>query len=416
MRDGWVRSLANAARFGPAALCLAASACQLIGGFGDIVLGANEAGSDTGAGRDATHDAGRDATPDAGRDATRDATSDSRPVADAGGDAGSEPTPPSCAKAGPGTTNCGANADESCCTSPVVPGGQFYRSYDLLPGDGGVQLAPDGGPTFLTAPATVASFRLDKYDVTVGRFRRFVNAVSSSGWVPDAGAGIHRHLNDGGGLAAVGDAGATYEQGWNPSWDSPDSGVPVTEASLETCALPAYSTWTSPAGDETLPINCVTWWQAYAFCIWDGGFLPSEAEWEYAAAGGSMQRELPWGEAPAGTENNYAIYGCYYGVEDAGACTGLSNIAPVGSAPDGASRWGQVDMAGEVWNVTLDYWHAAYVTPCDNCANLEPSGERAFHGGDFTYAFPDSLVVPYHTGIDPGTPYIQVGFRCARTP
>ncbi|MGO9835775.1 MAG: SUMF1/EgtB/PvdO family nonheme iron enzyme [Polyangiaceae bacterium] len=34
-------------------------------------------------------------------------------------------------------------------------------------------------------------------------------------------------------------------------------------------------------------IDCVNWYESYTFCIWDGGFLPSEAEWEYAAGGGS---------------------------------------------------------------------------------------------------------------------------------
>ena len=77
---------------------------------------------------------------------------------------------------------------------------------------------------------------------------------------------------------------------------------------LTTCAP---STWTpSPvsgsASQENLPINCVDWAEAYAFCIWDGGFLPSEAEWEYAAAGGSLQLDYPWGSAGPGTLNAYA--------------------------------------------------------------------------------------------------------------
>jgi len=60
---------------------------------------------------------------------------------------------------------CGA-AGESCCTSPEVTGGTFYRTYT---NDG-------SGPTAEADPATVSSFRLDKYDVTVGRFRQFVSA------------------------------------------------------------------------------------------------------------------------------------------------------------------------------------------------------------------------------------------------
>jgi sulfatase modifying factor 1 len=82
------------------------------------------------------------------------------------GGACTPPTPPSCQSSGAGRTNCGA-ASEDCCTSPQVAGGTFYRTY-----------ANDGsGPTGQADPATVSDFRLDKYDVTVGRFRQFVNAV-----------------------------------------------------------------------------------------------------------------------------------------------------------------------------------------------------------------------------------------------
>jgi formylglycine-generating enzyme required for sulfatase activity len=306
-------------------------------------------------------------------------------------------------------TDCGASA-ESCCTSLKVPGGTYYRTYT----NGG------SGPTGQADPATVSGFRLDKYDVTVGRFRQFVHAWNGgAGWTPPAGSGRHTHLNAGEGLVDVGapaGGGTVYETGWLTS----DIGnVSPTDANL--ACDPNLATWTATAGSqENLPVNCVNWYEAYAFCIWDGGFLPSESEWEYAAAGGSEQLEYPWGTAAPGTSSQYAIYDCYYR-GGGGTCPVLANIAPVGSAPAGAARWGQLDLVGEIWELNLDL-HASYVTPCSDCAYLTGStgdasnGGRVTRGGDFA-AYPGVLVPPDRGG---GTPpafrYVYYGFRCARTP
>src|SRR5580693_3178198 len=128
---------------------------------------------------------------------------------------------PSCLGGGPGLSDCGADK-ESCCASLVVTGGTFYRTYP----------DSDNCITANADPATVSSFRLDKYDVTVGRFR---------------------HPNE---LKPR----LVHGRGDLPGYFN-------------------YSTWTEAAGtQENLPINCVNWYEAYAFCIWDGGgFLPSEA-------------------------------------------------------------------------------------------------------------------------------------------
>ena len=56
-------------------------------------------------------------------------------------------------------------------------------------------------------------------------------------------------------------------------------------------AIRLYQTWT--ANNDNLPMNCITWFEAFAFCIWDGGRLPTELEWNYAAAGGSSQNVYP---------------------------------------------------------------------------------------------------------------------------
>jgi formylglycine-generating enzyme required for sulfatase activity len=321
-------------------------------------------------------------------------------------------TPPSCQAGGPGMTNCGA-ASESCCTSLDVPGGTYYRTYD---NDG-------SGPTNETDPATVSGFRLDRYLVTVGRFRQFVNAIDG-GWLPPAGSGKHTHLNGGLGLVNVGtspDVGTVYETGWVTS-DNSRIELGWTEG--------AGQTWTpSPGAKEALPINSVTWYEAYAFCIWDGGFLPSESEWEYAAAGGSQQREYPWGSTDPGTGNQYAIYGCNYpsgspgydGSAIVGICDSNEpdtipdsrNIAPVGLATLGAGYWGQLDMAGDVPEWSLDLM-ATYVNPCIDCANMSLGTSRVTRGGAY-YSTPDFLHSANRVGD--GSPNWDVqGFRCARTP
>jgi formylglycine-generating enzyme required for sulfatase activity len=303
---------------------------------------------------------------------------------------------------------------ESCCSSPAVDGGVYDRTYDTF----GVDAATD--------PAQVSSFRLDTYLVTVGRFRRFTVALASvaadagvAALVP-AGSGKHKHLNFGNGLVAVGgDAGSGFEQGWSSSWDA---FVDPTDANLECGAPGTTSTWTSAAGSqEDLPINCVNWYEAYAFCIWDGGFLPSEAEWEYAAAGGSQQREYPWGSTdPATSVNEYAIYGCQY-PSGSGTCPPVSgaNIAKVGTAQLGVGRWGQLDMAGELWEWNLDWYAASYVDPCIDCAYLSTTTDgRGLRGGDFytqSY-YTMSLLSSDRNSNTPTVRSNAFGFRCARSP
>ena len=296
-------------------------------------------------------------------------------------------------------TGCGAS-HESCCTSLAVTGGTYDRTYTNS----------GAGPTMEADPATVSGFRLDKYEVTVGRFRQFVSAWNGgAGYTPEAGSGKHTHLNGGQGLANSGSAGA-YEPGWVTS---DDGNVAPTDANLA-CTQPSagYATWTSSAGpNESLPINCVSWWEASAFCIWDGGFLPSEAEWEYAAAGGSQQLEYPWGTAAPGTSNQYAIYGCNY--PSAAPCTGVGNIAPVGTATLGAGVWGQLDLAGNVWEWNLD-WYAAYVPSTDG-AYLTTATNRVLRGGVF-YGVASTLLPPSRDDKSPANRDYFIGFRCGRPP
>jgi sulfatase modifying factor 1 len=312
--------------------------------------------------------------------------------------------PPSCQSGGPGLSDCGPSG-ESCCASPKVPGGTFFRKYT---NDG-------GGATNTADPATISDFRLDKYLVTVGRFRKFVAAWDQGdGYTPQAGSGKHTHLNAGKGLADSGAPGQ-YEAGW---LDSYTNRLDMVNDSLE--CQSGYFTWTrSPGANEKVPMNCVNWFEAYAFCIWDGGFLPSEAEHIYAAAGGTEQRQYPWGSDPPGQDNQLAIYGCYYpsGVENPAGCVDASHIAPVGFAQRGAGKWGHLDLVGNLQKWLLDYFSEAYANPCTDCANLATGSGRAPRDGNFADKDTNLLFSAYHNnGFYPANRFYSFGFRCARSP
>jgi formylglycine-generating enzyme required for sulfatase activity len=296
-------------------------------------------------------------------------------------------------------TDCGASG-ESCCTSLPLPAGNYARAYLKL---------VNGATISASNPATVSDVRLDKYLVTVGRFRQFVQAWNmGAGFVPSPGSGKHAYLNAGAGLvnSAGSDAGSAYEPGWQQTDD--DSTSP-TDANLTSCN---ENTWTTAAGSqETLPINCVTWAEAYAFCIWDGGFLPSESEWGYAASGGDALRLFPWGAAAPTV--SYAIWACDYPAGSLG-CSGLGSVAPVGTATQGAARWGQLDMVGELYEWTLDWFTEFFVDPCRDCAYLSPATDRAIRGSAFDIYAPNPLADD--RSFTHEIRRHDLGLRCARAP
>ncbi len=297
---------------------------------------------------------------------------------DAGGDAGDSScppegcAPPSCMAL---ADDCGPNRDEDCCSSLEVPGGSFNRLNSSA------------------APATISGFSLDRFEVTVGRFRKYVDSLPAS--APSLGDGAHPRVPN---------------SGWQASYPLADSAVMLSQ---QLACDPDESTWTPAPGDnETRPINCVTWFDAAAFCAWDGGRLPTDAEWNYASAGGSEQRVFPWvvpGEQPTIT-SAHASYDCQ-GDGDSFNCS-VTDLLTVGSLPQGDGRWGHADLLGNVFEWVLDY-DGDLQLPCYNCALLDTGSQRVYRGGDY-FSAKSLLTNKRRRSASPNSRYQEAGFRCAR--
>jgi formylglycine-generating enzyme required for sulfatase activity len=376
-------------------VALAASGCQMIAGIEDLPGPAADApGLDSDGG-----------APGTSPETAPGAAPGSSPEGAPGTPDGASPTPitpPSCdslpktcgpdrGRNGGGRRGGDRNGDgtSDCCESPQVPGGSFLRNYD----------GRDFTSKELTA--TVHPFRLDRFEVTVGRFRNFVGAFTG-GWRPAVGAGKNPS-ND-------------QDTGWTSDWSAqlPKDGSALL-TSLECNA--DFQTYTRTAsGNERRPINCVSWQLAYAFCVWDGGRLPTDAEWNFAAAGGDEQRYYPWN---ADINDSRASY---Y-VDDTSKCMGdgevgctRDDLTPVGTHDDGTSKWGQSDMSGNVTEWVRD-GDASKGGGCVDC--IDPVGAddmRRARGGSYQSSASGTVLVAKYLTRKSTSTWEQLGFRCARTP
>jgi formylglycine-generating enzyme len=190
------------------------------------------------------------------------------------------------------------------------------------------------------------------------------------------------------------------DEGWKESYELPASREDLI-AALQ-CPNSTFTTGSVP-GNALLPINCVSFPIAYAFCIWDGGRLPTETEWNFAAAGGTEQREFPW-QAPFEEEPPSPTY-AYFEQFD-GLPTAVGSTSPAG---DG--KWGHADFAGNVFEWMLDTFSASYPDDCVNCLNTTITGERALRGGSYlNYA--DQMAVSVRWPVQAAVATSYTGFRC----
>ncbi len=161
-----------------------------------------------------------------------------------------------------------------------------------------------------------------------------------------------------------------------------------------------------PRGQDKHPVTFVSWFDARAYAAWAGRRLPTEAEWEKAARG-TDGRKYPWGR----TEPSVA---------HASFARPHDGTSPVGSFPEGASPYGALDMAGNVWEWCDDVDDAAFYEngPPFNPKSTARLGDKraryVMRGGSFMYDA-RALRTFARIGYDPHYRVAEVGFRCAKS-
>ncbi|MFO0757795.1 MAG: SUMF1/EgtB/PvdO family nonheme iron enzyme [Byssovorax sp.] len=176
------------------------------------------------------------------------------------------------------------------------------------------------------------------------------------------------------------------------------------------CTPPPFSSGGQRFDQPDLPVSLVTWQDARTFCLWAGGRLPTEAEWERAARGTSGRR-YPWGNV----YNPFLANHGAFALVDLDGTDGFLELAPVGSFPNGRTPDGIEDLAGNV-----EEWVADWYAPEHNAGSeVDPQGpdvgdERVIRGGSYARGRTHLRTMSRDKDI-PGRRSPTRGFRCARS-
>jgi formylglycine-generating enzyme required for sulfatase activity len=151
---------------------------------------------------------------------------------------------------------------------------------------------------------------------------------------------------------------------------------------------------------DNYPVIYVDWNRAKTYCEWRGASLPTEAQWEKAARGGTDERIYPWGNNLECRQANYL------------KC--VNHTSEVRSYSDGKSPYGAYDMAGNVLEWVADWYSANYY---ENLFSSNPTGpisgqSRVVRGGSWTKY---DVRVSNRVGVAPNSATFDIGFRCVNS-
>lgn len=304
----------------------------------------------------------------------------------------------------------------------TIPSGTFMMGVDNSQG------RPDEYPKHRIQ---INSFLIDATQVTNAEFQRFVN---ETGYI------------------------TTAEK--KPLWDDlkkqlpPDTPKPedsqlvaaslVFHAAQQPISLDDYSQWwiwtpdanwrkphgpiSTLEGLENHPVVHVSWYDAKAYCSWAGKRLPTEAEWEWAARGGLLNKIYPWGDEPV--DSGKVKANTWQG-EFPYKNTLRDNYyytSPVKSFP--ANGYGLYDMAGNVWEWVEDWYHSNYYSTLEHKTTTNPKGpetsfdpeepyaaKKVLRGGSFlcNEQYCSGYRVAARMKSTPDTSMEHMGFRCAKS-
>ena len=280
-----------------------------------------------------------------------------------------------------GGINCGPDPEiegEDGAPMLLIPAGEFTMGGKLEDFADHPNLA--AYDSFEERPAhrvRVTGFYLDKFEVTNGRYGRFLDELRSTG-------------------------GTSISHPDHP----PD--LDHGQADLAGQAIgPEFRGNSQPAVG-------VSWYSAYAYCGWAGKRLPTEAEWEYAARGSGEYRKYPWGNQEPDADG---IWRANYLPDQGRSEDGYESTAPIGSYLDGLSPFGVADMAGNAseWvNDWMDFKLYLKRTGIEPDPQGPESGEfRVIKGGSsFTKRHLIRIATRLHA--QPQYKHTTTGFRCAK--